>query len=553
MSKKPNMKKFGVKYLAIGICIMLAFSIIGSIVAVCYYCDVYEKECEKSFQFLSETIEEDYNKMMEYPYAQEENMGYFMSSIQWAVNSMCAINDCAISIYDVATQSKLLGEKEMAGVILSVDRDTDEKKTYILECDVEKLSEAVDLYNKEQVKMPYDDESGIPIEYTVNFIIDDVYMCGGKAVPGKMRLVKVYMSGDDNMTVLAEYDYTPKDTSNFQHIVVANDDSKRILGPVFWKPECANVDAVLDTYVAENVNNGTFWRYAYEYDNQAKAWGRYCLYQDRLVLSEDLEIKVVAAFDLDLFAEHGKWIVIIYVISFLLTVLVSLLLAYRAYMKQRNRYELDQYRRETTNAMAHDLKTPLMTISGCAENLRDNIHTEKKEHYADLILEQVHVMNEMIANILELSKLEQIENLHHKELVDLRKLAEDSWRNCEVLADSKNIDLEIQGECSIQADKNMMTQALDNLMVNAIKYAKADSCICVKLETTAFEMSNLIEKELDVDVDTLWKPFVKGDNSRNEQRGTGIGLSIVKNIMDLHGFGLALQCVEKEFVVKITF
>ncbi len=550
MSKKPNMKKIGVKYLAIGFCTMLVLVGIGSYVAVSYYSDLCDKNCEYSFRTLCEKTEDSYNEMMALPYSQEEKMDLWLSALQWKVNLMREINDCAISIYDANTHEKIGSEKEKINIVLSVRYGTDEKKTYTLECDYDNMKAAISRYEEECEVLPVDETFGDPTEYTVNLVFDDVYVYGGHFLPGKVALVKNSMFDDGAKTVLAEYDYTPEDISKYQHVIVAGDDSIRIMGPFISKPKAEKVTAVLDSYVAESGND--FWN-TYKMTSNAKLWGRYSFYQDKIVLDEDFELTIAMVYDINIFAEHGKWIVIIYVISFLLTVLVSLLLAYRAYMKQRNRYELDQYRRETTNAMAHDLKTPLMTISGCAENLRDNIHTEKKEHYADLILEQVHVMNEMIANILELSKLEQIENLHHKELVDLRKLAEDSWRNCEVLADSKNIDLEIQGECSIQADKNMMTQALDNLMVNAIKYAKADSCICVKLEPTAFEMRNQMDKELDVDADTLWKPFVKGDNSRNEQRGTGIGLSIVKNILDLHGFVLALQCVEKEFVVKITF
>lgn len=62
-----------------------------------------------------------------------------------------------------------------------------------------------------------------------------------------------------------------------------------------------------------------------------------------------------------------------------------------------------------------------------------------------------------------------------------------------------------------------------------------------------------MEGEIKTDVEEFWKQFVKGDDSRNEQRGTGIGLTIVKNIADVHGFELVLQIEEDTFVAKIIF
>lgn len=76
------------------------------------------------------------------------------------------------------------------------------------------------------------------------------------------------------------------------------------------------------------------------------------------------------------------------------------------YMKAKSAYDMKCYRIETTNAMAHDLKTPLTAISGYAENLLSQVQVDKREYYAKAILSNIEYMDQMIHDILELSKSE---------------------------------------------------------------------------------------------------------------------------------------------------
>lgn len=76
------------------------------------------------------------------------------------------------------------------------------------------------------------------------------------------------------------------------------------------------------------------------------------------------------------------------------------------YMTRKTRYDRQEYRRNMTNAMAHDLKTPLMAMSGYAENLLANVHTDKRQQYAEAISENVRRMNGMIEQMLEIDRLE---------------------------------------------------------------------------------------------------------------------------------------------------
>lgn len=76
------------------------------------------------------------------------------------------------------------------------------------------------------------------------------------------------------------------------------------------------------------------------------------------------------------------------------------------YLTRKSRYERQEYRRNMTNVMAHDLKTPLMAMSGYAENLLANVHTDKRQQYAEAISENVRKMNGMIEQMLEIDRLE---------------------------------------------------------------------------------------------------------------------------------------------------
>lgn len=96
------------------------------------------------------------------------------------------------------------------------------------------------------------------------------------------------------------------------------------------------------------------------------------------------------------------------------------------YMTRKTRYDRQEYRRNMTNAMAHDLKTPLMAMSGYAENLLANVHTDKRQQYAEAISENVRRMNGMIEQMLEIDRLETGKRRKGEKEKSLRALI---WRN----------------------------------------------------------------------------------------------------------------------------
>ena len=93
------------------------------------------------------------------------------------------------------------------------------------------------------------------------------------------------------------------------------------------------------------------------------------------------------------------------------------------------------------NSMAHDLKTPLAAMTGYAENLIDNIRTDKQEHYAKAIKDNVEYMNGLIKNVLLLSKSEAESITLDKKSVDLVNLAENQWEKYIPMAEDRDIQI----------------------------------------------------------------------------------------------------------------
>ena len=249
----------------------------------------------------------------------------------------------------------------------------------------------------------------------------------------------------------------------------------------------------------------------------------------------------------------GKLIIATWIGIALLSTLISLAIAYVLYRSYRSAYDMEQYRRITSNAMAHDLKSPLAVIQLNAENLRDGTNPEKNRHYTDNIINEVHQMNAQIASILDMAKAEDVNTKLHKTDVDITAIVNSVAAEYAERIKEKNVSIEVNGACTVHADEELMNQAIKNIMDNAVKYVTDGGHIAVELSDKEVSFVNSSEP-LDKDtLEDVWKPFVKGDNSRHGHKGTGLGLSIVKTIMDRHGFDCEMKNVDGGVEVRLIF
>ena len=249
----------------------------------------------------------------------------------------------------------------------------------------------------------------------------------------------------------------------------------------------------------------------------------------------------------------GKLIIATWIGIALLSTLISLAIAYVLYRSYKSAYDMEQYRRTTSNAMAHDLKSPLAVIQLNAENLRDGTNPEKNRHYTDNIINEVHQMNTQIASILDMAKAEDVNTKLHKTDVDITVIVNSVAEEYAERIKEKNVSIEVNGACTVHADEELMNQAIKNIMDNAVKYVTDGGHIEVELSDKEVSFVNSSEP-LDKDtLEDVWKPFVKGDNSRHGHKGTGLGLSIVKTIMDRHGFDCEMDNCDGGVEVRLIF
>ena len=231
----------------------------------------------------------------------------------------------------------------------------------------------------------------------------------------------------------------------------------------------------------------------------------------------------------------------VYILSVLALVIVEALIIYavrKLYLNQK-RFELRS--EKLTKGIAYDLQGPLAATRGYLDNWED-LSEDKRAEYSEKIISEVDHMSSMVTRLLELSKIHDGSVKLNREDVDLLKLTQNiKKRNSKAILE-KNIDLTI--ECDeeadaypVYADLEMMYIVINNFITNAIKYCDHKVKIRLKNYRNSIEFSITndgagIEK---ADLDKVWDVLYKADKGSSETgENSGVGLSVVKSILDAH-------------------
>ncbi len=203
--------------------------------------------------------------------------------------------------------------------------------------------------------------------------------------------------------------------------------------------------------------------------------------------------------------------------------------------------QIDEMRKEFLSNVSHELKTPLALIQGYAEGLQECINddAESREFYCDVIIDEADKMNRMVKKLLTLNQLEFGNDQVVMERFDMTELIRGVANSTKILMEQKGIHLELENseEAWVWGDEFKVEEVITNYMSNAINHADGEKVIRVfytrfedKLRVSVFNTGQLIPEE---DIDKIWVKFYKVDKARTrEYGGSGIGLSIVKAIMD---------------------
>lgn len=213
----------------------------------------------------------------------------------------------------------------------------------------------------------------------------------------------------------------------------------------------------------------------------------------------------------------------------------------------------EQSRREFTANVSHELKTPLTSISGYAEIIRDGVaRPEDVAGFADRIYREASHLLTLINDIMELSRLDERRGLGGMEKVDLLSAAKEAVRRLEPLAQEKDIDLTVSGDpVGIDGYPALLGEMLYNLVDNAVKYTGSGGKVDVQVERTRRGPSITVRdtgigipKEHQAHV---FERFYRVDKSHSRATGgTGLGLSIVKHGAAIHGAEIYLESAEGE-------
>ncbi|MBL1208475.1 HAMP domain-containing sensor histidine kinase [Geminocystis sp. GBBB08] len=209
--------------------------------------------------------------------------------------------------------------------------------------------------------------------------------------------------------------------------------------------------------------------------------------------------------------------------------------------------ELSNRRDEAYSDLSHELRTPLTSMLLLAETLLK--YTDGKgKIWVEQMSQEINRLIDLVENWLEIATLDKnpYETLNFQQL-DLKQLILSAWKSLKILADQEQISLEYQGEekIIISADINRLTQVFVNLFDNSIKHSSYGGLIIVKVniknndDDEKYLEINLIDSGTGFntnDLPYIFERLYRGDKSRvrNAREGSGLGLSIVKQIIEAH-------------------
>lgn len=223
----------------------------------------------------------------------------------------------------------------------------------------------------------------------------------------------------------------------------------------------------------------------------------------------------------------------------------------------------DKMQRELITNISHDLKTPLTIILGYLDIIRIKAYKSKDEEnkYIETTYEKAILLQNMVLKLFEFVKLSNKEIVLDKSDVNINKLLGQVITDHLGVADGKNISIEYKNSeriISLNVDLDKICRVFNNLMSNAIKYSEENKNIIVTLEKDVagaiISFRNKCKNINEEDLDKLFNRFYRGDKARNSSiEGSGIGLSIVKKIIELHNSNIWAELHEDEiwFIIRL--
>lgn len=222
---------------------------------------------------------------------------------------------------------------------------------------------------------------------------------------------------------------------------------------------------------------------------------------------------------------------------------------------------LEKLRSDFVSDVSHELRTPMTSISGFVEGILDGtIPKDQSDKYLAIVLSECKRLSRLVNDFLNISRFDRGETSLNRSDFDILELARVILLKFETEITDKNINVEFESDsnhCIVNADKDLYTQVFTNLMHNAVKFTNSGGNIFLRLEENNKKCVFSIENSgpgIEPDkLNFIWERFYKTDNSRStDKSGVGIGLYIVKKIIDSHGENISVTSTPGE-TTKFVF
>ncbi|MDH3602858.1 MAG: ATP-binding protein [Candidatus Tectomicrobia bacterium] len=203
---------------------------------------------------------------------------------------------------------------------------------------------------------------------------------------------------------------------------------------------------------------------------------------------------------------------------------------------------IEQLRRRMVSDVAHELRTPLTTMRGYLEALRDQVIDPSADTF-DMLHEETLRLVKLSEDLLELTKADAAPATLNRQDVSLHDLIEQTvdWFQPQFATKGIDVKIDIAADAqTVMADPDKLSQALRNVLHNAWQYTPSDGrvSVTVKRQPTSIVMAvcNTGEDVLPQDLPYIFERFYRGEKSRSRAHGgAGIGLAVVKGIIEAHG------------------
>lgn len=201
----------------------------------------------------------------------------------------------------------------------------------------------------------------------------------------------------------------------------------------------------------------------------------------------------------------------------------------------------DKAKRDLISNVSHDLRTPLTMIGGYGEMMID-LPEEKTDENIQVIVDETKRLNALVNDLLDMSRLQDGRIVLHKEVFDISALLKTQLQKYDVyrMQEGYTIESELLDTIYVNADKIRIEQVINNFLNNAVNYGGEAKHIIIreikKENTVRIEVQDFGEGIDPEDLDNIWDRYYKVDKEHvRVANGSGIGLNIVKQLLELHG------------------